>query len=53
MARPHNVEHEAVAAEAVDVGTLLKENTSLRDRLLTALADAENHRAQIRHDTVL
>src|SRR5215471_15494739 len=46
MARPHNVEREAVAAEAVDVGTLLKENASLRDRLLRALADAENTRRQ-------
>jgi len=46
MARPHSVEDEAVATEAVDVGTLLKENVSLRDRLLRALADAENTRRQ-------
>jgi molecular chaperone GrpE len=46
MARPHNIEDEAVAVEAVDVGTLLKENASLRDRLLRALADAENTRRQ-------
>jgi len=46
MARPHSIEDEAVATEAVDVGTLLKENASLRDRLLRALADAENTRRQ-------
>jgi molecular chaperone GrpE len=46
MARPHSTEDEAVATEAVDVGTLLKENASLRDRLLRALADAENTRRQ-------
>jgi molecular chaperone GrpE len=46
MARPHNIEDEAVAAEAANVGTLLKENASLRDRLLRALADAENTRRQ-------
>jgi molecular chaperone GrpE len=46
MARPHSIEDEAVAVEAVDVGTLLKENGSLRDRLLRALADAENTRRQ-------
>jgi molecular chaperone GrpE len=41
---PHSIEDEAVATEAVDVGTLLAENASLRDRLLRALADAENAR---------
>ena len=46
MVRPHSIEDEAVATEAVDVGTLLKENVSLRDRLLRALADAENTRRQ-------
>ena len=46
MARPPSVEDEAVATEAVEVGTLLKENASLRDRLLRALADAENTRRQ-------
>src|SRR5262249_14325089 len=46
VARPHSVEDEAVATKAVDVGTLLKENVSLRDRLLRALADAENTRRQ-------
>jgi molecular chaperone GrpE len=46
MARPHSIEDEAVATEAVDVGSLLKENASLRDRLLRALADAENTRRQ-------
>jgi molecular chaperone GrpE len=46
MARPHSIEDEVVATEAVDVDTLLKENASLRDRLLRALADAENTRRQ-------
>jgi molecular chaperone GrpE len=46
MAGPHSIEDEAVATEAVDIGTLLKENASLRDRLLRALADAENTRRQ-------
>jgi molecular chaperone GrpE len=44
--KPHSIEDEVVATEAVDVGTLLKENASLRDRLLRALADAENTRRQ-------
>jgi molecular chaperone GrpE len=35
---------EAVAAEAIDPATLIAENKSLRDRLLRALADAENTR---------
>ena len=50
---PHNAEDEAVAAETVDVGTLLSENNALReenkalqDRVLRALADAENTRRQ-------
>ena len=45
MATPHSIEDEAVATEAVDIGTLLKENAalleekvSLQDRLLRALA---------------
>jgi molecular chaperone GrpE len=42
----HSKEDEAVATEAVDVGTLLSENTSLRDRLLRALAEVENTRRQ-------
>src|SRR6267142_2671552 len=46
MAMPHSIEDEAVATEAVDVGALLKENASLRDRLLRALAEAENTRRQ-------
>ena len=53
MAMPHSIEDEAVATEAVDVATLLKENASLRnekaslqDRLLRALAEAENTRRQ-------
>jgi molecular chaperone GrpE len=46
MARPHSIEDGAVATDAVDVGSLLKENASLRDRLLRALADAENTRRQ-------
>jgi molecular chaperone GrpE len=43
MTDPH-IENEAATAEAVDVGTLLAENASLRDRLLRALAEAENTR---------
>jgi molecular chaperone GrpE len=41
---PHSNVDEAVAQEAVDVATLIAENASLRDRLLRALADAENTR---------
>ena len=41
---PHHMVDEAVAAEAVDPATLIAENKSLRDRLLRALADAENTR---------
>jgi molecular chaperone GrpE len=44
MAMPHSIDDEAVATEAVDVGSLLVENASLRDRLLRALAEAENTR---------
>ena len=44
MATPHSTEDEAVATEAVDPGTLVAENAALRDRLLRALADAENTR---------
>jgi molecular chaperone GrpE len=44
MTMPHSIEDEVVATEAVDVGTLLLENASLRDRLLRALAEAENVR---------
>ena len=40
----HSNVDEAVATEAVDVATLVVENASLRDRLLRALADAENTR---------
>src|SRR5262245_51723845 len=46
MARRHSIEEVAVAAEGVDVGSLLKENASLGDRLLRALAEAENTRRQ-------
>jgi molecular chaperone GrpE len=42
MQDPHRIEDEAIATEAVDVGTLLAENASLRDRLMRALAEAEN-----------
>jgi molecular chaperone GrpE len=35
---------EVVAAEAIDPATLVAENQSLRDRLLRALAEAENTR---------
>ena len=44
MRMPHHMVDEAVAAEAVDPATLIAENKSLRDRLLRALADAENTR---------
>jgi molecular chaperone GrpE len=46
MAMPHHIEDEVVAKEATDVATLVAENASLRDRLLRALADAENVRRQ-------
>jgi molecular chaperone GrpE len=42
MPDPHSIEDEKVATEAADVATLLAENASLRDRLLRALAEAEN-----------
>jgi molecular chaperone GrpE len=52
-ARPHSIEDEAIATDAVDMATLLtenktlqEENKSLHDRLLRALADAENVRRQ-------
>ena len=41
---PHRIEDETIATEATDVGTLVAENAALRDRLLRALADAENTR---------
>jgi molecular chaperone GrpE len=44
MATPHSTEDEAIATEAVDMATLMAENASLRDRLLRALAEAENTR---------
>jgi molecular chaperone GrpE len=44
MAMPHSIEDEAITTEAVDAGTLVAENAALRDRLLRALADAENTR---------
>jgi GrpE len=37
---------EGVAAEVADASALLAENASLRDRLLRALAEAENARRQ-------
>jgi molecular chaperone GrpE len=42
MTRAHSIEDEAIATEAIDKGTLLAENASLRDRLFRALAEAEN-----------
>jgi molecular chaperone GrpE len=42
MPDPHSIVDESIATEAVDVGTLITENASLRDRLMRALADAEN-----------
>jgi molecular chaperone GrpE len=44
MASQHSIDEEAGATEDVDKGTLLAENASLRDRLLRALAEAENTR---------
>jgi molecular chaperone GrpE len=44
MASPHSIVDEADATEAVDMETLRAENASLRDRLLRALAEAENTR---------
>jgi molecular chaperone GrpE len=41
---PHRIGDETIATESVDVGTLVAENAALRDRLLRALADAENTR---------
>jgi molecular chaperone GrpE len=41
---PHRQVDEAIAEEAVDPATLLAENEALRDRLLRALAEAENTR---------
>jgi molecular chaperone GrpE len=41
---PHHMVDEVVAAEAIDPATLVAENQSLRDRLLRALAEAENTR---------
>lgn len=46
MAMPHHTEDEVVAKQATDVATLVAENASLQDRLLRALADAENVRRQ-------
>lgn len=50
---PHSIDDEEVATDAVDVATLLRENktlqeenASLRDRMLRALAEAENMRSQ-------
>jgi molecular chaperone GrpE len=53
MSKVHSIDDEAIAADAVDMGTLLtenkalqEENKSLHDRLLRALAEAENVRRQ-------
>jgi molecular chaperone GrpE len=46
MSSPHSIEDEALATEATDTATLLSENAALKDRLLRALADAENTRRQ-------
>jgi molecular chaperone GrpE len=53
MNKVHSIDDEAIATDAVDMGTLLtenkalqEENKSLHDRLLRALADAENVRRQ-------
>jgi molecular chaperone GrpE len=42
MPNPHSIADEAIVTEAVDVGTLLAENASLRDRLMRTLAGADN-----------
>ncbi len=44
MALPQDTEDDRIAREAADVAALVVENASLRDRLLRALADAENIR---------
>jgi molecular chaperone GrpE len=51
--KAHSIDDETIATEAVDTGTLLAENKalqdenkSLQDRLLRALAEAENVRRQ-------
>lgn len=44
MSSPHSKEDELVATDAIDAATLLAENAALRDRLLRALAEAENVR---------
>ena len=41
---PDNTDGRPVATEAAELDTLVAENKSLRDRLLRALADAENTR---------
>lgn len=53
MSSPHSVDDQAVATEAVDTETLQnenrslqEENKSLQDRVLRALAEAENARRQ-------
>jgi molecular chaperone GrpE len=46
MALPHSIDDEKVATEAVDVPTLMEENASLRERMMRALAEAENTRRQ-------
>ena len=50
---PHSIDDEEVATDAVEVATLLRDNKklqqdneSLRDRMLRALAEAENVRSQ-------
>jgi len=50
---PHRIDDEQVATDAVDMATLLRENkklqeenAALRDRMLRALAEAENVRSQ-------
>ena len=48
---PHRTEDETIASEAVDVGTIVAENAALRDRLLRALADAENTRRRAERGT--
>ena len=42
----HSIDDEAVANDALDMGALLDKNKALQDRLLRALAEAENVRRQ-------
>ena len=51
MTNSHGASDESFEAASVDVARLLAENASLRDRLLRALADAENTRRRAERAT--